>query len=254
MENLQISWSSPKTPAPRLRNLDITRAVAPDTGGLEMKQTHAVIALLTAASLAACSDLSTVGASLNTPPATGSQPTIVSIAPTSGSTYGGTRVAVTGSFENNATASVGGGPVNQGYDPRTRNTVLYVDSPPHAVGSVDVIVSNPGGRSQTLVAAFSYLDPSAFDFNGSWAGFTNDGSDTWIEFTVTNQVLTKVQCVPPVGTALDVEMSAPIVNGRVDYVGPQGSFSGWVASASEAAGRIDMAPCSVHPWQADRQQ
>ena len=116
--------------------------------------------------------------------------------------------------------------------------------------------SNPaGGATLKAIGAYTYVDPESFDLNGTWGGFTIDGSDTWIEFTVRGNLLSNVSCIDPTDKRVDIELSAPVVNGKVEFIGDAGRFSAWVASASEAAGTIDMAPCSPgHPWRALRKQ
>jgi hypothetical protein len=82
-----------------------------------------------------------------------------------------------------------------------------------------------------------------------------DGSDTVLAFTVRDNVLTHVQCIDPFNQAVELELAAPVVNGKVEFAGAAGRFSAWVASASEAAGTIDIAPCSgVRRWQAERME
>jgi hypothetical protein len=71
-----------------------------------------------------------------------------------------------------------------------------------------------------------------------------DGSDTWIEFTVRDQLLKSVRCADPFDRRLTIDLSQPFVNGKVEVVGEAGRFSAWTVSPTEMAGTIDMAPCS----------
>jgi hypothetical protein len=77
-----------------------------------------------------------------------------------------------------------------------------------------------------------------------------DGADSWVEFTVREHMLTSVRCTDALEKIVEISLSQPVVNGKVEFVGDAGRFSAWVASSSEAAGTIDMAPCSGHPWEA----
>jgi IPT/TIG domain-containing protein len=95
-----------------------------------------------------------------TPTPTAASPTLSAVTPNSGSTSGGTAVTITGAnFATGATATIGG-------TPATGVTVVSATSitattPAHAAGAVDVVVTNPGGRSGTLTGAFTYTAVSA---------------------------------------------------------------------------------------------
>ena len=158
-------------------------------------------------------------------------------------------VNVFGDIDRRATVTVGGIRVGLGWNPQdlTRH-ILY--SPPHAAGRVDLVVTNPDGGS--VVAAYTYANPESFDLNGQWVGITVDGSDTDLEFTVRDNVLIRVQCVDPFYRSVALSPKAPVVNGKVEFTGDTGRFVAWVASASEAAGTIDISPCSFRRWEAER--
>jgi len=210
---------------------------------------------LAAQMIVACSESPVTGPSSpdsTVPPITTtvSMPTISAISPDTGSIYGGSEVTIVGDFDRLATAAFDGVRVAMGWSPQDR--MLHIlHAPPHAAGRVDLVVTIPDGRS--AVAAYTYVDPDAFDLGGAWSGVTVDGSDTVLEFTVRDNVLTRVQCVDPSNQSVELELAAPVVNGKVEFAGDAGRFSAWVASASEAAGTIDIAPCSgVRRWQAVR--
>jgi len=85
-------------------------------------------------------------------------PTIASVAPSSGSTLGGTTVTITGANLSGATAATFGG------TPVTSLTVISaaqvrVTTPDHAAGAVDVAVTTPGGTA-TKTAAFTFVAPT----------------------------------------------------------------------------------------------
>lgn len=74
----------------------------------------------------------------------------------SGSTAGGTAVTISGSYLDGVTSvQFGGGPA--AFTPGGAGQ-LFIQTPPHAAGPVDLVVRGPGGAS-TLAAAFSYLTP-----------------------------------------------------------------------------------------------
>ena len=184
-------------------------------------------------------------------PSDAPKPTIVSISPDTGSIYGGGVVTVVGEIARGATATLGGVPVRLGWSPTDATTYRFI-APPHTAGPVDIVVTNPGGGSQTAVGAYTYVEPPSDRLDGEWAGFTVDGSDAWIEFTVRDQRLTSVRCTGgPLDGRLAIDVSEPFVNGKVEIVGEAGRFSAWAVSRTETAGTIDMAPCAgVLRWQA----
>jgi hypothetical protein len=177
-------------------------------------------------------------------------PTIVSISPNTGSIYGGGIVTLVGDIDRRATATLGGAAVSLGWSP-TDDTRFSFVSPPHTAGPVDIVVTNPGGGSQTRVGAYTYVEPGSYRFDGEWAGYTVDGSDTWIEFTVRDRLLTSVRCVDPSDRRLAIDLSQPFIDGKVDVVTDAGRFSAWAVSPTETAGTMDMKPCSgVLRWAA----
>ena len=86
---------------------------------------------------------------------TGAPPGISSISPSTGSTNGGTSVTISGkNLQVGATVTFGGvagTSVNV-----ISSTQMTAVTPAHAAGSVDVVVTNPNGKSATLSAGFGY--------------------------------------------------------------------------------------------------
>jgi hypothetical protein len=216
-----------------------------------MSAVQIVAVVLIAHAMAGCSGSSTAGPSASNGISSDEvKPTIFSISPNTGSIYGGSWVTVVGEIDRSATATIGGIRVSMGWSP-TDSTKHILITPPHAAGPADVVVMNSGGASQTVVGGYTYADPGSFDLEGAWAGFTVDGSDTWVEFTVRAHLLMNVRCTDAAGKVVEIAASQPVVNGKIEYVGDAGRFSAWVASASETAGTIDIAPCSgVRRWEA----
>ena len=177
-------------------------------------------------------------------------PTIVSISPDTGSIYGGGVVTVVGDIDRVATVTLGGITVGLGWSPTDPTKHSFV-SPPHTAGPVDIVVTNSTGGSRTVVGAYMYVEPGSYRFDGKWAGSTVDGSDSWIEFTVRDQLLTSVRCIDAFDMRLAIELSQPFVNGKVEIVTDAGRFSAWTVSPTETAGTIDMKPCSgIRRWEA----
>lgn len=78
------------------------------------------------------------------------------VTPTSGPP--GTPLTISGTgFLSGAMVSVGG--VDAANVVRVSELVITATAPPHDAGSVDVVVTNPGGERSTLTAGFSYPMP-----------------------------------------------------------------------------------------------
>ena len=92
-----------------------------------------------------------VGQGTTPPPS----PTVTSIAPVSGSTAGGTAVAISGTgFLVGATVSLGGTAATG--VTVVSSTSITATTPAHAAGAADVVVTNSGGQSGTLAGGFTY--------------------------------------------------------------------------------------------------
>jgi hypothetical protein len=213
-----------------------------------MRSIQIVTVVLIAHTVAGCSGPEIAGpsgprAGQSQIPSGAPKPTIVSISPDTGSIYGGGVVTLVGEIDHRATATLGGIAVALGWSPTDATKHLLV-TPPHTSGPVDVVVTNPAGGSQSVVAGYTYVEPGSYRLDGEWAGFTVDGSDTWIEFTVRDQLLTSVRCIDPFDNRLAIVLSQPFVNGKVDVIRGEGRFSAWTVSTTETAGTIDMKPCS----------
>jgi len=85
-------------------------------------------------------------------------PTVTSISPRSGTTFGGTPVVITGSnFQNGATVSIGGVPATS---VSVVGNTITATTGAHATGTVSVSVTNPDNRSVTLSNSYFYDQPS----------------------------------------------------------------------------------------------
>jgi hypothetical protein len=80
--------------------------------------------------------------------------------PSSGATLGGTMLVISGGgFTPGATVSFGGTPATSvQVESATSLTAL---APDHSAGLVDIVVTNPDGRSGTLLKGYTYVDPLA---------------------------------------------------------------------------------------------
>ncbi|MEO6260139.1 MAG: IPT/TIG domain-containing protein [Thermoanaerobaculia bacterium] len=85
-------------------------------------------------------------------------PVINAVTPTSGPTTGGTTVSIAGgNFQTGATVRFGG--VAATGVNVTSSSNLTAVTPSHAVGAVDVVVTNPDGQAVAVSGAFTYTTP-----------------------------------------------------------------------------------------------
>ena len=82
-------------------------------------------------------------------------PTPSSVSPTCGPTRGSTTVTISGTgFVSGVTVDFGGKPTTN--VTFVSSTTLKGETPAHAEGAVDVVVTNPGGESGTLLDGYTY--------------------------------------------------------------------------------------------------
>ena len=85
-------------------------------------------------------------------------PTVTALEPGSGSARGGDVVILTGSgFATGAVVTFGGVPGTDVAALDSIATRLRVVTPAHAAGTVDIVVTNPDGRSATVPAGYTYV-------------------------------------------------------------------------------------------------
>lgn len=178
------------------------------------------------------------------PPVTlGAAPYVNSVSPSAGSTGGDTQVRVTGLGFAASKVTFGDVTVTTRWDRRDApGTVLYMEAPPHAAGTVDVIVTNAGGLSYRLLGGYTYASPQTFDFNGTWVGYGMNGEDIGLGFTIRQDSLVAIQC-----DTLEVRLSplVPVRNGEFAYLGADGvTATGRIVSAKQAVGSMNLPPCS----------
>ena len=180
-------------------------------------------------------------------------PSVTAITPAMGSTGGFTWLKVSGTgFQPGATVTLGGITVNGRFDSRDRDgKTLYLESPAHAAGDVDVVVANPGGQTGTLPAGYAYALPQSFDFNGTWWGFSNQGQDIPLGFTIENNALTSVWC--DTFAILTFSPPLPLSDGAFAFSKDNHVVvSGAIVAAAAAHGTINLADCTETTWVATR--
>ena len=108
-------------------------------------------------------------------------PDLTGINPTTGSVSGGTSVTLSGSnFASGATVSFGGtAATNVTF---VSSTTLTATTPARSAGTVSVSVTNPGGQSDTLSNAFTYIEntgTSLVRVNSAGGNYTGSGGVLW---------------------------------------------------------------------------
>jgi IPT/TIG domain-containing protein len=190
-----------------------------------------------------------------TPAAPAPAPTVTSLSPTLGSTGGATEVKILGAALG-ARVLFGGVAVDGRFDSRYPGALMLLDTPPHATGTVDVVVSGRDGSSVTLAGAFTYAPPQSFDFNGRWSGFGRNGQDNLIRFTIQDNQLLGVSC-DSLTAAPDavITFSPPraAIDGAFSVAGDGIAFTGRIVSPSAAAGTIRLGECASDGWYAVRE-
>jgi hypothetical protein len=203
-------------------------------------------------SSAASSPTSPSAAPKPTPEPTPSQPTLSAIVPNVVSIDGGGWGTITGTeFAPGATVRLGDDRVQAYVENRTSITLWTVA---HDPGTVDVVVTNPGGTSSKLSSGLSFAPPASFDFNGDWVAYAGGEYETEMRFSIRNDVLVSVSC----GTSVVSTLSAPlsVVNGEFSFRDGGFAISGRLVSPVNAVGTInvpDSAPdCTAARWWADK--
>lgn len=186
-----------------------------------------------------------------TGPATALQPIIAAVSPNVVTTAG-TWGTITGSqFEPGATVKIGNATV---FSTVGDSTTIRFSGGGHSAGQVDVVVTNPGGRSATLASGYTYVAPDSFDANGDWMAHA-DGSNHYLtdmRFTIQNHALISLSCG---GTAAPVTTPIPLAiqNGGFSFSGVDGvSMSGMLDSMTTSEGRVNAPGCGDGLWWADK--
>jgi hypothetical protein len=176
------------------------------------------------------------------------QPVVTSVAPIAGSTGGDAWGTITGTdFQPGAAVRLGDGPAKTVWV-QDSTTILFWTSA-HAAGTVDVVVTNPGGLVSRLAAAYTYASPESFDFNGEWVAHAGPEFDTEMRFAVRDDLLVSLSC----GTTT-LTLSAPVHvrAGEFSFVDDDGfAVSGRLVSPVNAVGTINVPGCSA-AWWADK--
>ena len=170
-------------------------------------------------------------------------PSVASLSLNAGSTGGGTPLTIAGTgFLPGALVSFGGSTVKAiGDAPQV--TKLFLTTPAHDPGSVDIVVTNPDGQTVRLFNAWTYRSPDEFDLNGTWAG----GEEWQLGFVIRNNALVRVFCGDNPG--LNIPTPVPVSGGAFSFFDEYGNWiAGRIVSENRAVGTGNMPPCAYKTW------
>lgn len=147
------------------------------------------------------------------------QPTAVAVAPHEGSTRGDASATITGAdFQPGATVKLGDDAVMAWV--RDSATIMFWTTA-HSAGTVDVVVTNPGGLFTRLTGAYTFAPAESFDFNGEWVAHAGADYETDMRFTMRNGTLVNVSCG---GSALTFSPPPAVHNGAFSWTGDDGDL------------------------------
>ena len=213
---------------------------------------------LTAGCNGPSSDLSRLPTAPAGSPSNEPAPTVRSIFPTQGSVGGGTPVIIQGTgFATGAVVMIDGAMVagRLGRQDALGTTTLYLETPSHAAGRVDIVIVNPDGKSGTFKAGFVYALPNSFDANGRWEGFSYDGTDRAVALVIRDNRVVSASCIYDDVVAFPVAALPAVVDGEFAIVAGEAKMSGRIVSATEIAGIMNVPGCTLFasPWRVQRQ-
>jgi len=155
-------------------------------------------------------------------------PSVTAIDPPLGPAGGGTSVTITGSgFTEDTTVTLGGAAL--GELSFVNSTTLEGKTPPHAAGSVDVVVSNSIG-SDTLPGGFTYLDPPVITSVSPRVGAGG------VEVTIEGGNFTTPEDTVVTFAGEEVTLSSVTANSITCIVPPCGGGNGWIPVSVTTSG------------------
>lgn len=171
--------------------------------------------------------------------------TVTSVAPSSGSSAGGTWGVIAGTgFEKSAVVRFGNEKVGQTFV--ESSSLIRFWTTAHAAGLVDVVVLNSSDQSATLPRAYSYATPGSFDFNGDWIAHAGSDFEADMRFTVRSNLLVSLSCA---GLSVPFAPGTSIIDGEFSSPGGEGVVvAGRLVSPTAATGTIGIAPCASRWW------
>ena len=218
--------------------------------------------VLTAALLSSCALVACEGHRSPTSPSTpqpvaqpasqpaGVRPTVTAITPNAGSTAGGAWGTIRGhEFQPGATVTLGN-TVLKSVSVVDSTTLLFWTRDSHAAGTVDLIVTNPGGLTGGLIGAYTYAPPESFDVDGDWIAHAGDEYETEMRISIRNNALINFSC--GAAAAVIPSVPVPISGGAFAFLGEDSTISGTVVSPENAVGSINTTACPAARWWAEK--
>ena len=193
------------------------------------------------------------------PGGTAARPNVTAVIPAFGSAAGGSIVKIVGTgFMPGMTVMFDDIKVTaQVQYPTSSSTTFYTEAPAHAVGTADLIVTNPDGQFQRVAAAYTYGLEDAFDMNGVWAGFTGNGTDTAVEFEIRDNTLVSASCAYTAAVPFIFSTFPRVQNGGFSLIAEDGAtLAGKIVSESEIVGTMNFPACNngLLPWRVSRKK
>jgi hypothetical protein len=193
------------------------------------------------------------------PGGTAARPDVTAVIPAFGSAAGGSIVSIVGTgFMPGMTVMFDDIKVTAQEQHRTSSsTTFYTETPAHAVGTADLIVTNPDGQFQRVPAAYTYGLEDAFDMNGVWDGFTSNGTDTAVGFEIRDNTLVSAVCAYTTAVPLVFSTLPRVQNGGFSLIAQDGAtLAGKIVSADEIVGTINFRACNdgLLPWRVSRKK
>ena len=185
-------------------------------------------------------------------------PTILSVTPSIGSTGGGAAIAITGTgLLRGSRVAIGTTTVAAYF----YNNRLFVTTPSHEPGSVDVTVTNVDGQNAVAIGAYTFAAPESFDVNGNWRGVSFAGDyDEPFTFTVVNGAVVSITCA--MSGLVRLSPPAPFIHGDFSFTEENVvAISGRIVAPNEAkgvvniglSGSVSLSPCVGAEWHATRE-
>jgi hypothetical protein len=179
-------------------------------------------------------------------PSTQASPAVTQVVPSTGSVGGGASVKIVGTgFLPGMVVTFNGIKATGRFDTRDGSfSTLYTEAPAHGAGTVDLVVTNPDGRSHRLASGFTYVPQESFELTGNWGGYTLNGEDTWVEFEIRDSKLVSASCGFDGTVPLAFASFPTVENGAFSFTADGGAtISGRIVAASEVLGTISFPLC-----------
>lgn len=174
---------------------------------------------------------------------TSPSPVVISVSPSSGPTNGGTVVTITGTgFASGANVTFGGTAAT-GVAVASSSSITAT-TPAHSVGAVDLVVTNPDGKSGRLANGFTY--EVIFNVSGSWEGSTARGAT--FKFSVSDMKITWMilSNIPNCSTLYGWTCTCAVSGNAFSYTFPSGNpdlagqITGTFTSATRCSGNMNV--------------